>query len=87
MLALTIWKWISISVCDLLTGIFYAKQPEYQQLIVDAGALSHLVDLLKRHKNGVGSRAVSGVMRRAADAITNLAHENSSIKIRVRFGF
>ncbi|KAL1832844.1 hypothetical protein ACET3Z_002495 [Daucus carota] len=61
-----------------------AIKPEHQKLIVDAGALPHLVDLLKRHKNGDNSRAVNGVIRRAADAITNLAHENSSIKTRVR---
>ncbi|KAF2285373.1 hypothetical protein GH714_003282 [Hevea brasiliensis] len=61
-----------------------AVKPEHQQLIVDAGALSLLVDLLKRHKNGSSSRAVNSVIRRAADAITNLAHENSSIKTRVR---
>lgn len=30
---------------------------------------------------------VNGVIRRAADAITNLAHENSSIKTRVRLVF
>lgn len=45
------------------------------------------MDLLKRHRNGQNSRAVIGVLRRAADAITNLAHENSSIKSRVRYGF
>ncbi|GLU08845.1 hypothetical protein SLE2022_257300 [Rubroshorea leprosula] len=61
-----------------------AIKPEHQQLIVDSGALSHLVDLLKRHKDGSSSRAVISVIRRAADAITNLAHENSSIKTRVR---
>ncbi|XP_047959364.1 ARM REPEAT PROTEIN INTERACTING WITH ABF2-like isoform X1 [Salvia hispanica] len=61
-----------------------AIKPEHQQLIVDAGALPHLVDLLKRHNDSPNSRVVSGVIRRAADAITNLAHENSSIKIRVR---
>ncbi|KAL6968320.1 hypothetical protein U1Q18_034124 [Sarracenia purpurea var. burkii] len=60
-----------------------AVKPEHQQLIVDAGALPLLVDLLKRHRDG-HSRAVNGVIRRAADAITNLAHENSSIKTRVR---
>lgn len=60
-------------------------QPEHQQLIVDAGALPHLVDLLKRHKNCCNSRAVNGVIRRAADLITNLAHENSCIKTCVRF--
>ncbi|XP_052188436.1 ARM REPEAT PROTEIN INTERACTING WITH ABF2 [Diospyros lotus] len=61
-----------------------AVKPEHQQLIVDNGALPHLVDLLKRHKDGSSSRAVNSVIRRAADAITNLAHENSSIKTRVR---
>ncbi|KAL3827938.1 hypothetical protein ACJIZ3_016740 [Penstemon smallii] len=61
-----------------------AIKPEHQQLIVDLGALPHLVDLLMRHKNGQNSRAVNGVIRRAADAITNLAHENSNIKTRVR---
>ncbi|KAJ0946376.1 putative armadillo-like helical protein [Helianthus annuus] len=58
-----------------------AIKPEHQQLIVDAEALPHLVTLLKRHKDGENSRAV---IRRAADAITNLAHENSNIKTRVR---
>ncbi|KAG4403994.1 hypothetical protein AAZX31_01G224500 [Glycine max] len=61
-----------------------AVKPEHQQLIVDSGALKHLVDLLKRHKNGLTSRAINSLIRRAADAITNLAHENSSIKTRVR---
>ncbi|KAK9057303.1 hypothetical protein SSX86_022138 [Deinandra increscens subsp. villosa] len=61
-----------------------AIKPEHQQLIVDAGALPHLVALLKRHRDGQNSRAFNGVIRRAADAITNLAHENSSIKTRVR---
>uniref|UniRef100_A0A2N9HAM4 BTB domain-containing protein n=1 Tax=Fagus sylvatica TaxID=28930 RepID=A0A2N9HAM4_FAGSY len=61
-----------------------AVKPEHQQLIVDTGALSHLVGLLKRHKEASSSRAVNSVIRRAADAITNLAHENSTIKTRVR---
>ncbi|GKV42776.1 hypothetical protein SLEP1_g50144 [Rubroshorea leprosula] len=61
-----------------------AIKPEHQQLIVDSGALSHLVALLRRHKDGSSSRAVISVIRRAADAITNLAHENSIIKTRVR---
>ncbi|XP_023539244.1 ARM REPEAT PROTEIN INTERACTING WITH ABF2-like [Cucurbita pepo subsp. pepo] len=60
-----------------------AVKPEHQQLVVDIGALSHLVELLKRHREG-SSRAVNSVIRRAADAITNLAHENSCIKTRVR---
>ncbi|XAR57218.1 hypothetical protein NMG60_11025279 [Bertholletia excelsa] len=61
-----------------------AVKPEHQQLIVDNGALPRLVDLLKRHKDGCSSRSVNSVIRRAADAVTNLAHENSSIKTRVR---
>ncbi|OAY83690.1 ARM repeat protein interacting with abf2, partial [Ananas comosus] len=61
-----------------------AVKPEHQQLIVDAGALPLLVDLLKRHRKGSNSRAVNSVIRRAADAITNLAHENSNIKTCVR---
>ncbi|GAA0161388.1 hypothetical protein LIER_17716 [Lithospermum erythrorhizon] len=61
-----------------------AIKPEHQQLIIDAGALSPLIDLLKRHQNSQNSHALNGVIRRAADAITNLAHENSHIKTRVR---
>ncbi|KAJ6794270.1 ARM REPEAT PROTEIN INTERACTING WITH ABF2 [Iris pallida] len=61
-----------------------AVKPEHQQIIVDAGALPLLVNLLKRRNKGSNSRAVNSVVRRAADAITNLAHENSSIKTYVR---
>ncbi|KAL6188746.1 hypothetical protein ACLB2K_040137 [Fragaria x ananassa] len=61
-----------------------AVKPEHQQLIVDNGALSHLVDLLKRRMDSHVNRPLNSVIRRAADAITNLAHENSSIKTRVR---
>ncbi|KAF6984616.1 hypothetical protein CFC21_002591 [Triticum aestivum] len=61
-----------------------AVKPEHQQLIVDAGALPLLVSLLRRHKNATNSRAVNSLIRRAADAITNLAHENSNIKTCIR---
>ncbi|KAL6842217.1 hypothetical protein ACP4OV_027980 [Aristida adscensionis] len=61
-----------------------AVKPEHQQHIVDAGALPPLVNLLKRHKNTANSRVVNSVIKRAADAITNLAHENSNIKTCVR---
>nr|KAJ0186987.1 hypothetical protein LSAT_V11C900457750 [Lactuca sativa] len=61
-----------------------AIKPEHQQRIVDAGALPHLVGLLKRRLDGQSSRALNGAIRKAADAITNLAHENSSIKTLVR---
>nr|XP_043637720.1 ARM REPEAT PROTEIN INTERACTING WITH ABF2-like [Erigeron canadensis] len=61
-----------------------AIKPEHQRYIVDAGALPYLVALLKRHMDGQSSRAANGAIRKAADAITNLAHENSSIKTLVR---
>lgn len=61
-----------------------AVKPEHQRPIADAGALPCLVALLKRKASGSNARIVNGVVRRAADAITNLAHENSSIKTRVR---
>ncbi|KAK2976277.1 hypothetical protein RJ640_019760, partial [Escallonia rubra] len=69
--------------CALTLGLLAIK-PEYQQLIVDAGALPHLVYLLKRHRSSPISRAANGVTRKAADAITNLAHENGTIKTCVR---
>eukprot|EP00249_Psilotum_nudum_P023477 c28889_g1_i2 orf=1071-3155(-) len=61
-----------------------AVKPEHQRLIADAGALPSLVSLLQRKANSSNGRIVNGVVRRAADAITNLAHENGSIKTRVR---
>jgi hypothetical protein len=61
-----------------------AVKPEHQQLIVDAGALPPLVNILKRHKNTSNSKVVNSVIKRAADATTNLAHENSNIKTCVR---
>ncbi|KAG2619466.1 hypothetical protein PVAP13_3NG076953 [Panicum virgatum] len=62
----------------------FEHEPEHQQLIVDAGALPPLVNLLRRQKNTTNSRVVNSVIKRAADAITNLAHENSNIKTSVR---
>ncbi|GLT52748.1 hypothetical protein SLA2020_260700 [Shorea laevis] len=64
-------------------GLLAAK-PEHQQLMVDAGALPFLVNLLKRHKSGGNCYALHGVIKKAADAITNLAHENPNIKNCVR---
>ena len=66
-----------------------AIKPSYQQRISDAGALPGLVSLLKRLPasqlhNPPASSTAGGVARRAADAITNLAHENPSIKAKVR---
>ncbi|KAK2647611.1 hypothetical protein Ddye_015100 [Dipteronia dyeriana] len=73
--------WCNNEVCTLLvilTNIFGSDTLE--KLIVDKGALLHLANLLKTHKDGNGSRAVNSVIRRAADAIANLAHQNSIIK-------
>lgn len=64
-----------------------AVKPEYQAQVAAAGALPGLVRLLKAHKPSAVTRVVpgsGGVARRAADAITNLAHENMDIKNRVR---
>ncbi|RWR76770.1 arm repeat protein interacting with ABF2 isoform X2 [Cinnamomum micranthum f. kanehirae] len=65
--------------CAFVLGLLAVK-PEHQQLIVDAGALPYLVSMLKRRSGGSSLRAINSVIRRAADAITNLSHENSSIK-------
>jgi hypothetical protein len=62
-----------------------AVKPEYQAQISQAGALPGLVKLLRAHKPTAVTRVVpgsGGVARRAADAITNLAHENVDIKVR-----
>ncbi|KAK2363660.1 ARM REPEAT PROTEIN INTERACTING WITH ABF2 [Trifolium repens] len=70
--------------CAFVLGLLAVKS-EYQQLIVDAGALPHLVGLLKRSKSPIISQALfSGLLRKTADTITNLAHENTSIKTLVR---
>ncbi|XP_024380981.1 ARM REPEAT PROTEIN INTERACTING WITH ABF2 isoform X2 [Physcomitrium patens] len=61
-----------------------AVKPEYHRRIADAGALPLLVALLSRRGGTSNARVANGVVRRAADAITNLAHENALIKTRVR---
>ena len=62
-----------------------AIKPEHQHNIADKGALTGLVGILKRHIDNIGSPMLgASVVRRAADAITNLAHENVPIKSRVR---
>ncbi|KAI9117441.1 hypothetical protein K1719_011607 [Acacia pycnantha] len=60
-----------------------ANRPQHQQLIVDAGTLANLMDLLKRHKTCGNSPVLTGLLRRAANAIKNLAAGNSSIQTRV----
>ncbi|KAJ4849009.1 hypothetical protein Tsubulata_033336 [Turnera subulata] len=71
-------KWSAIAL-----GVL-AYKPEHQQLIVDAGALPHLIYWLKRHEVCDNLKEVSGVIRNAADAINNLAHENAYIKNIIR---
>eukprot|EP00193_Tetraselmis_chui_P019389 CAMPEP_0177791712 /NCGR_PEP_ID=MMETSP0491_2-20121128/24096_1 /TAXON_ID=63592 /ORGANISM="Tetraselmis chuii, Strain PLY429" /LENGTH=698 /DNA_ID=CAMNT_0019313995 /DNA_START=331 /DNA_END=2423 /DNA_ORIENTATION=+ len=68
-----------------------AIKTEHQHHIADAGALAGLIRLLLRSPPSVLSTTTTtttscggGVVRRAADAITNLAHENAIIKSRVR---
>lgn len=66
-----------------------AVKPEYQTKIAAQDALPPLVRLLAQYnlaapKDSQPSRA--GAARRAADAITNLAHENVEIKNLVRCG-
>jgi hypothetical protein len=51
-------------------------------MIADAGALPFLVGLLWRQGSSSNHRIANGVVRRAANAITNLAHENAQIKTR-----
>ncbi|RDY00397.1 Arm repeat protein with ABF2, partial [Mucuna pruriens] len=57
---------------------------EYQKIIIDAGALPCLVDLLRRHKISTISQPYIDLLRRVAGAISSLAYENSDIKILVR---
>mmetsp|Transcript_18316 Transcript_18316/g.62217 ORF Transcript_18316/g.62217 Transcript_18316/m.62217 type:complete len:731 (+) Transcript_18316:275-2467(+) len=68
-------------------GLLAIKQ-EHQRRVADAGALPGLVALLKRGPPAAAgppsTLSSGGVARRAADSITNLAHENVHIKSRVR---
>ena len=65
-----------------------AVRPEYQRNIADSGALDHLVSLIRMHPKIPSGRTPpnrsGGVARRAADAMTNLAHENVHVKNLVR---
>eukprot|EP00879_Flechtneria_rotunda_P007709 GHRR01008082.1.p1 GENE.GHRR01008082.1~~GHRR01008082.1.p1 ORF type:complete len:625 (+),score=228.53 GHRR01008082.1:277-2151(+) len=70
-----------------------AVKPDFQRKIAEADALPGLVKLLEAHNINSPARSTNpaergggsgGVARRAADAITNLAHENIDIKNKVR---
>ncbi len=74
---------IEKEACFIL-GLLAIKQ-DHQHAIADRGALPGLVGLLKRYVPFTGPpNTGTSVVRRAADAITNLAHENVVIKSRVR---
>ena len=72
-------------ICFIL-GLLAIKV-EHQAAICEAGALPTLVSMIRRYagKNDVHLSGVPAqTCRRTSDAITNLAHENNSIKNKVR---
>lgn len=74
-------------ICFIL-GLLAIKV-EHQAAICEAGALPTLVSMIRRYaaKNDVHLTGVPAqTCRRTSDAITNLAHENNSIKNKVRVG-
>uniref|UniRef100_M4E3N6 BTB domain-containing protein n=1 Tax=Brassica campestris TaxID=3711 RepID=M4E3N6_BRACM len=70
--------------CAVSLGLIAANQPAYQQLIVDAGVIAPTVKLLKRRGVCIGCMEANAVLRRAADIITNIAHDNPRIKTNIR---
>ncbi|EOA20012.1 hypothetical protein CARUB_v10000275mg, partial [Capsella rubella] len=70
--------------CAVALALIAAVQPNYQQLIVDAGAIVPTVKLLERRVICSGCTAANAVIRRAADIITNIAHDNPRIKKDIR---
>ncbi|KAL2320949.1 hypothetical protein Fmac_029918 [Flemingia macrophylla] len=81
---ITEYYWLEkVKGCAFILGLL-AIQPVHQQLIIDAGALPCLIDLLRRHKTCTLSRLLCSVLRRVADVITSLALRNSGIKSLVR---
>lgn len=63
---------------------FNLCQQEHQQLIIDAGALPCLVELLRRHKSSTFCIPAFGILRRVADTIKYLAFGNPIVKTLVR---
>lgn len=64
-----------------------AVKVDFQHRIADSGALEHLVNLIQMHPKIPTSKTQNrsgGIVRRAADALTSLAHENVYVKNRVR---
>lgn len=54
---------------------------------MDAGAIVPTVKLLKRRESCCGCIAANAVIRRAADIITNVAHDNPRIKTNIRYEY
>lgn len=72
-------------ICFIL-GLLAIKV-EHQSAICEAGALPTLVSMIRRYagRNDVNLTGTPAqTCRRTSDAITNLAHENNSIKNKVR---
>lgn len=72
-------------ICFIL-GLLAIKI-EHQTAICEAGALPTLVSMIKRYasRHEIGLSGVHAqTCRRAADAVTNLAHENNAMKNKVR---
>ncbi|KAG5043501.1 hypothetical protein JHK87_007416 [Glycine soja] len=69
--------------CAVILELLAIEQ-EYQQLIVDAGALPCLVDWLRMQKISTTSQPLIDLLKRVADAITSLIHENNGIKTLFR---
>ncbi|XP_056161680.1 ARM REPEAT PROTEIN INTERACTING WITH ABF2-like [Syzygium oleosum] len=80
------FRWHEVEKSSAYALRLLAEKPEHRQLIVNAGALSHLLNLLKRHKAGSSSQSVNGLILRAAEAIAKLVLGNSSANFLVRMG-
>lgn len=71
---------LSLPIC-----VLFVFQPEHQRLLIEAGALRPLVSLLQKKVCDTNARMVNGAIRRAVDAICNLAHDNKSVQSRLRY--
>lgn len=75
-------NWFFFLICSINYQL-----PQHKKLIIDAGALPCLVDLLRRHKSCPICSPLVGLLRIVANAICYLASDNTNIKTLVRFVF
>lgn len=68
--------------CCIILGLL-ATKTEYQRYIAQQHALPEIVSMLRRYAPTLERQLNPYAARRAADAITNLAHENVEIKEQV----